>query len=282
MRHRVFAFSTVALLLAFTASGVRADVPLALALDGKPAPLRAGALEHRGKTFIVAASAVRLFDGLMSFGRDGWTRIAIGGRTMAFAPGRTYAMLDGKRVPLPAAPFKLGGDLYVPLVTIAKLAGATLSIDENAGVARLTSGAASFATPAPAATLPPTTSEDEPSPLQALKFTATATSDPTGLHAHVTVTNTLEQRYRLNFPTSRQFALVLFQNGSEVWDSSADAPAGPPSKWSLDAHAAQTIDADWAGFSKLGPGRFLLRVRLMTVPPLDTSPISLDIEPAPH
>src|SRR5215472_10034188 len=135
-----------------------ADVPLSIVMDGKPVALHGtAALEHRGKTYIVAAQAVRVFNGLMSFGRDGWARIEIGGRTMAFSAGRSYAVMDGKHVPLPAQPFSLAGDLYVPLATVAKLAGASLAVDDDARVAKLTKGAVSFATPTPAPTLAPTT-----------------------------------------------------------------------------------------------------------------------------
>jgi hypothetical protein len=279
--RRVVSLITAAVVMAFAPLGASADVPLSIVMDGKPVVLHGtAALEHRGKTYILAAQAVRVFNGLMSFGRDGWARIEIGGRTMSFSPGRSYATMEGKRVALPAQPFELNGDLYVPLATIAKLAGASLAVDDNARVATLTKGAATFATASPAPTLAPITSDDEPSPLQALKFAATATSDASGLHAHLTITNTLDKAYKLNFPTSRQFALVLFENGTDVWDSLATATAGKPSTWTLAPHGTQTIDQDWDGFNKLAAGRFLLRVRLMTAPPLDTSPISLDIEPA--
>jgi hypothetical protein len=193
------------------------------------------------------------------------------------------------RVRLPGAPFVANGQTYVPLATIAKLASAKLTIDRrnHRDYLALAPQPALTPTPEPAATA----SSDDlvPSPAQALTVATTARSDATGLHARADIANRTSRPYSITFPAASQIEFVIARNGTEVWNSRQGAVGSPqvspspspaaspsPSTLTVPAHGAAAFTATWAGYAKAAPGRYTLRVRLLTAIPIEEPPISLD------
>ena len=258
-----------------------ADIPYALFVDGRPLDARTpSGLAHRGIVFVNVVRAVKTFDGLLSFLPAQRVRVTISGRTLDFRTGSPYAFAGTTRVRLPAAPFVENGDTYVPLQTIASLASAKIAVDRvrhrvNLSLAPL----AAFApTPVPAA------SNDDlaPSPALALAVVTTGRSDATGLHVRADIANRTGRPYGIAFPTQRQIEFVVARNGSAVWSSldvsasAAPASDAAASTFVVPARGTRSVSADWPGYAKAGPGRYTLRVRLLTTIPLDEPPISLD------
>jgi hypothetical protein len=113
------------------------------------------------------------------------------------------------------------------------------------------------------------------SPLQALTFTPSATTDATGMHARVEIKNTTDKPYAVNFPGPQQFAFVVSRNGTEVWTSQKSNAAEGSSTFRLLPGETTTLKEDWPGYLKAGGGRYTLRVRLLKAIPIDTAPVSL-------
>lgn len=120
------------LLAAATSASQAADVPYGILVDGRPvdASHRSG-LNRKGIVFINVVRAVKTFDGLLTFDHGGIVRVSIGNRIMIFTLGRSTALLDGSPLQLAGAPFRMFGDIYVPLLPVATLAGAKVSVDRN-------------------------------------------------------------------------------------------------------------------------------------------------------
>ncbi len=261
-----------------------ADVRYNVYIAGRPLD-RAGhsGLVHRGVTYVNVVRAVKAFNGLLAFtGRV--VRVAIGKRSLVFTVGSRTALVDGQTpVTLSGAPFLLQGDIYAPAVAVARLAGAKLAVDTARRSVELEPGAGEqYPPPAPARTEAAESDEVLPSPAQALTFVPTATFDATGLHAKVDITNLTARPYSLSFPGGTQIAFVVERNGAEVWNSAASAPPSAAGTLRFDPHETKTETVDWPGFAKRAPGRYTLRVRLLTAPPLDSAPVSLGVAtPAP-
>ncbi len=258
-------------------------MPYPVFVDGVKADKHGGSVVERGGTaFIEAVTAVRIFDGLLSFGdRAKIVRVTIGQRTMNFVVGQKTAYLEGTKIVLPAAPLQLAGDVYLPLATIAKLGSARVVVDRLRHIASFrTGGGESF--PMPRAARREEPDDDQPSPSEALSIVTSATIDAKGLHAIANIRNTTIVAYKLSFPSAKQVAFVLSRNGQEVWDSTADARGARPTTIVIGALESKTITATDPDFDKLGAGRYLLRLRLQTLIPLDLPPISLgEVAPSP-
>jgi hypothetical protein len=272
-------------LLARPAPAAAADAVFPVFVDGVRAnAARASVIEHRGTAFIEAVGAVRIFGGFLRFTSAGKVvRVTIASRTMNFVLGQKTAYLEGVKIILPAAPQRIDGDAYLPLATIAKLASARVVIDRTRRIASIrTESGESFAPPPSAAVRSADTDDDEASPAQALAIVASASIDAGGLHATASIRNTTADPYELAFPSQKQVAFVLSRNGEEVWDSSAGDRGTAPSALEFAPHETKTIAATDPDFAQLGAGRYLLRVRLQTLIPLDTPPISIgDVTPNP-
>jgi hypothetical protein len=127
--------------VAWALPSLAADVPYTILLDGRPLTPRSsgtGALARNGVVFVDVVVATKTFSGLLTFADAGNTvRLSIQHQTAVFRVGKR-AQFDGKVRVLPGAPFKVNGDIYVPLVTVARLGGATLAFDpKRIRVARL-------------------------------------------------------------------------------------------------------------------------------------------------
>jgi hypothetical protein len=276
----------VVLLVAPTcADAAPADVPFSIFVDGVRAETgRAGVIEYRGNAYIEAVRAVRVFGGLLRFADRGKVvRVTIAMRTMNFVVGQKTAYLEGVKIVLPAAPQRFESDVYLPLATIAKLASARVVLDRTRRIASIrTDVGDGFAPPPSASQQSVETDDDEASPAQALAIETSATVDTNGLHAIATIRNTTAGPYTLSFPSQKRVAFVLSRDGKEVWDSSADERGTAPSSLDFAAHETKSVSATDPDFAQLGAGRYLLRVRLQTLIPLDTPPISLgDVTPNP-
>lgn len=258
-----------------TASAAPLDVPLRLVVDGRALDAhRAHAVLRDGVAYVDVVSGVRAVGGFLRFGKRGAIRISAGGRSLDLALGRRTATLDSGSVALAGAPFAFRGDDFVPLTTLAMLAGAKVTLDSHGRRASLALGHGERF--APAVVRAPDGEDIAPSPTQALSFATTGTTDARGLHARVDVTNGTAKPYTLAFPTARQLSFVIARNGSEIWRS-ADAIVGTePSTLTIPAHGTIAVTSDYENFAALGPGRYMMRVRIMTQVPIDLTPIPLD------
>jgi len=256
--------------------------PYPVFVDGVRVDKRGGSVLERGKTaFIEAVRAVRIFDGLLSFGdRAKIVRITIDRRTMNFVVGQKTAYLEGAKIVLPAAPFTSDGDVYLPLTTIAKLGSSRVVVDRMRHIASFRLGGGDdFPMPH---VRRDDSADDQPSPSEALSIVTSATIDAKGLHASANIRNTTIVAYKLAFPTAKQIAFVLSRNGEEVWDSTADTRGARPTTIVIGALENKTVTATDPDFEKLGAGRYLLRLRLQTLIPLDLPPISIgEVTPSP-
>ena len=279
---RSFAALFCGLILAFPLSAAfAADVPYEIMVDGRPVDAsHHSGLNRAGIVYVNVVRAVKTFDGLLTFDRGGLVRVSIGDRKLVFTIGSKSAALDGSPLQLSGAPFKVLGDVYVPLAPVATLAHAKLTVNRRLHRAALTLGAGEgFAVPAPTGT---EQSDVQPSPAQALTFATSATPEGDGLHARVVIANTTSKAYTIDFPTANQVAFVILRDGTEVWSSARPAEAGAPSHVTIEPRGRDTISETIAAFAGLGAGRFQLRVRLMTAVPVDSAPVSLGVTtPAP-
>jgi hypothetical protein len=270
----------VSCLLVLTPFAARADVPYSVIMDGRMLDAhRSSARNHDGTTYINIVRAVKAFDGLLTFGRGGLVRVTVNGRTLNYRVGRGTATLDNTMViGLHGIPYVDHGDTYVPIASIATLAQVRYSVDTVQHRVTLTSGRSEgFATPVPKTLPEPTEDELTLSPLQALNFDASATTDNAGLHARVAITNKTNKPYSISFPGPQQFVFVIARNGSEVWTSESAAVSGGQSTFRLLPGETTTVSQDWPGYLKAGPGRYTLRVRMLKAIPIDTIPVSLGV-----
>jgi hypothetical protein len=149
MRRCLSALVCALLLVPSLAPGaaIAKDTQLSVELDGRPLSHDPGAILHDGRAFVNVVGITKAFSGLAAFGRnDSTVRLTVRGKTADMTLGKTTGTVDRQPTTFPAAPFVLNGEMYVPLSTVAMLAGAKLSVDVKNHVARLTSA------PSPAAT----------------------------------------------------------------------------------------------------------------------------------
>lgn len=263
-------------MLVAASSGARAasDVALHLVVDGRSVDSRmAAGVLHDGIAYVDVVDGVHAIGGLLSFGNRGSFRVSKSGRTLGFAVGRPTATLESTNVRLPGVPFVREHETYVPLAALASLAETKLTIDTRGHRALLALGRGEGY---PFETRHFSESDEiAPSPTQALRFATSATTDATGLSARVEISNTTARPYVLSFPSARQIGFVLARNGSEVWSSLANVPGTEPSKVTIPARGTIVVTRTYPAFDRLGPGRYLMRVRLATLIPIDITPISL-------
>jgi hypothetical protein len=267
-----------AVVICFSPVAARAaDVPYRIFVDGRPVDdATPSGISHRGVVYMNVVRAVKTFDGLLTYGADGAVRVTIGGQTLDFRVGSTVARATGARIRLAGAPFVLNGDTYVPLSAIAMLATVKMSVDLRHKRAMLTSAPPPPPTPTPVPTQ--ASDEIEPSPAQALAIVTTGRTDAAGLHARADITNTTGRPYTITFAGANAVEFIVARDGSEIWNSlGGAAAAGAPMTMVLPPHGSQTVTADWGGMAKAGPGRYTLRVRVLTTVPLDESPVSLGV-----
>jgi len=122
-------------------SVVARDRLLSVELDGRPLDANSpSGLLHQGKAFANVVRIVKSFSGLLTFGKnDSLVRVTIGAHTADFTVGSRRGAVDGQATTFSATPFVLNGDTYVPLDVVARLAGATLSVNTRRHVAQLVS-----------------------------------------------------------------------------------------------------------------------------------------------
>jgi hypothetical protein len=122
------------------ASALAKDVALTVTLDGRPLDARVPTgLLHRGSSFIDVVRATKTFSGLLIFGKnDRSVNVTIREHGAHFVVGSRDGSIDGEPTTFGAAPFRLYGDVYVPLAPFAKIAGVTLKVDAKRRVAILT------------------------------------------------------------------------------------------------------------------------------------------------
>jgi len=278
MRRTLVLLLAMTLPFAFAPAARAADVPYGVQIDGRRLDIKGkSALLHRHVIYIDVVRAVRAFDGLLTF-RGGLIRVTILGRTLSFTSGSTTALLDiNTRVRLPGAPFSLQGVTYVPLDSVARLAGAKVVVLSKSHRVNLISGSGSLY-----ATIVPTPAPDDddvlPSPAQALGFTPAASVVAGELHVSVAIQNKLPKPFTVLFPTTTEIMFVVERNGTQVWRTQIVHPNDTePGKLTFAANETKMFTASWPQFSTAGAGRYELRVRLMTLIPLEVSPYSIGV-----
>jgi hypothetical protein len=193
----------------------------------------------------------------------------------------SYAVKNGPVVPMTGATFVQNGDFYAPIGPLAKLASATVVRHGKTIAIASPDPSASLASPSPSTA--PNAAEDQPTPAQALSVTSSATLDDAGLHMKATFVNTTEAPYVLSFPSGAQVAFVVSRNGNQAFDSLAGKRVvATATSLNFAPHETKTFSDLWPGYASAGPGRYTLRVRLMTTQPLDFPPVSIGVEsPSP-
>jgi hypothetical protein len=119
-----------AALLSLPARAAAADAVVELTLDGRPVDRHAGAaLLHHGLVFANAIDLTKCFDGFITLLRSGAATITIGTNTGTFTPGSSSATINAVEIALPDAPFRVNGNLFVPLEAfITDVAGASVRL----------------------------------------------------------------------------------------------------------------------------------------------------------
>jgi hypothetical protein len=278
MKRRLTLLLASCLAVAVPVCTAATDAPYRVLIDGRGVDkLGWSALQHDGVVYIDVVRAVKTFDGLLTFGHEGLLRILIGGRTLDLALGSKSALLDGTtRIRLPGAPFKLNGTTYVPIGVVAKLGKSSVSFDPKHHTVNLLTGhSIGFAPTVPAN--PNGNDEVLPSAAIALSIVPSAVVERDGLHATATIANKLTAPYVVSFPSSNQVAFVVERNGNEIWNSSAAKSPGPASTLDFSPNETITVSAIWPDFAKAGAGSYTLRVRLLTLIPVETSPLSIGV-----
>lgn len=264
-----FTLSAVAVPLAASAS---ADVPVVLTMDGRPVSKRPGmAVRHNGVLFADVIDLTRVFDGLLVLDGPRTVKLAIRGHTATFTVGSKTARIDGKKVALQAAPLLRNGDIYVPISTfVGPKTGIGLKM---IGPKHADLHVAVFA---PATEVPATTDA------LALELVPAATAAADGLHATLTVTNTLHVPYTLTFPSSARATFSVDKDGSTAWDSATGKRyLQSISQVTLAPGESVTYSDVWPDWASAAPGRYQLRGQLMLKRPIASSPVSLGVVAAP-
>ncbi len=151
MKREIALVFAVALTLAPPAARA-AGYPYVVTIDGRAMTPKAsnstGAMWSAGVIYIDAVVATKVFDGLLTQRNHGKTMtLTIRRHDGTFTLGSLYALIDGKRLRLPGAPFRYEGDIFVPLSALAKLAHARLTIDAKGHTAALTSQSSTVSAP---------------------------------------------------------------------------------------------------------------------------------------
>lgn len=266
----------------FGVAAQAADVPYTILLDGRPLTPRSsgtGAIARDGVVFVDVVVATKTFSGLLTFADRGNTvRLSIGHRTAIYRVGSKIAQVDGKRRVLAGIPFKSAGDIYVPLLGVAALGGAKLTVDRTHMVARLSvrpfaSMVSTAPPPAPAGT----------ASAAVLTLAASGTPDAKGaLHVKLDVTNTSNSPVSLEFPNGGRVAFLVTRGDTLVWDSTRGKVFTMMVGFkTLAPHETVTYDDEWPGFATQPAGSYSVSGRLLTRSPLVSPAASITAAPHP-
>jgi hypothetical protein len=257
-----------------------ADVPYTILLDGRPLTPKAagtGAVARDGVVFVDVIVATKTFSGLLTLADAGNTvRLSIQNHEAVFRVGSKIAQFDGKRRVLPGAPFKLSGDIYIPLLTVSRLGGGVLTIDTKRQIARLSVRpfATMHFTPVPAVTAVTPSAA-------VLTLTPSSTVDAKGaLHVKLDVANSSNVPVSLEFPNGGRVAFVVSRDGTSVWDSTRGFVFNMIVGFvTVAPKESLSFDGVWPGYGALPPGNYQLTARLLTRSPLVSPAVAV---PAPH
>jgi hypothetical protein len=275
-------------------AAVAGDVPYTILLDGRPLTPRSsgtGALARNGVVFVDVVVATKTFSGLLTFADAGNTvRLSIQHQTAVFRVGKLRAQFDGKVRVLPGAPFKVNGDIYIPLATVARLGGATLAFDRAHQVARL--GVRPFASMLrQQAQESQQTQEGNPSQgagptasAASLSLTPSSSVDAQGaLHVHLEVVNVSAAPLTLEFPNGGRVAFVVSSGGTAVWDSTRGQVFNMIVGFkTLAPKESVSYDAVWAQFGAQPAADYQLTARLMLRSPIVSRAVPVSLPAAPH
>jgi len=204
-------------------------------------------------------------------------RLSIQHRTAVFRVGSPRAYFDGKARALPGAPFKAGGDIYVPLASVATLGGAGLRLAAAHQVARLR--VRPFASMLQSTPPPPAAAASA----AAISLAPSVSVDAQGaLHARLDVTNSSSVPVTLEFPNGGRAAFVVSRDGVSVWDSTRGMVFTMMVGFvTLAPKGTLSFDSVWPGFATQPAGNYQLTARLMTRSPLVSSPVAVPAAPHP-
>ena len=285
------AFGAALMAVAWGTAVLAADVPYTILLDGRPLTPRSsgtGALARNGVVFVDVVVATKTFSGLLTFADEGNTvRLSIQHQTAVFRVGKIRAQFDGKVRVLPGAPFKVNGDIYVPLVTVARLGGATLAFDPAHQAARL--GVRPFASMLRQQALETQQTQQPPggdptASAASLSLTPSSSVDAQGaLHVHLDVVNVSAAPLTLEFPNGGRVAFIVSSGGTAVWDSTRGQVFTMIVGFkTLAPKESVSYDAVWPQFGAQPAADYQLTARLMLRSPIVSRAVPITIPAAPH
>ena len=272
-------------------AAVATDVPYTILLDGRPLTPRSsgtGALARNGVVFVDVVVATKTFSGLLTFADAGNTvRLSIQHQTAVFRVGKIRAQFDGKVRVLPGAPFKVNGDIYVPLATVARLGGATLSFDPAHQVARL--GVRPFASMLRQQAQETQQTQqaqgaDPTASAASLSLKPSSSVDAQGaLHLHLEVVNVSAAPLTLEFPNGGRVAFIVSSGGTAVWDSTRGQVFNMIVGFkTLAPKESVAYDAIWPQFGAQPAADYQLTARLMLRSPIVSRAVPVSLPAAPH
>jgi hypothetical protein len=230
------------------------------------------ALYEDGTVNVNLVDFARALGGVMIYRTENGAEVQLKKRHIAFTTGIKRALLDDAPVPLPSAPFARGERYYVPLRTLALVAGLTVAFDRQGSQVHLT---------LPRTVVPPT-------PLSSQFVLAAAGSiAPDGLHLTATAANVTGAPLKVVFPTSARVAFTATRDGRTLWNSVSGMRAEEMvSTMMFTANAAKSFAGFWPGFLSAGPGIIHIRAELLSTPPLfaplfDVAGLSISPSPTP-
>jgi hypothetical protein len=230
------------------------------------------ALYEDGTMSVNLVDFARALGGVMIYRTENGAEVQLKKRHIAFTTGIKRALLDDAPVPLPSAPFARGERYYVPLRTLALVAGLTVAFDRQGSQVHLT---------LPRTVVPPTPLSSQ------LVLAAAGSIAPDGLHLTATAANLTGAPLKVVFPTSARVAFTATRDGRMLWNSVSGMRAEETvSTMMFTANAAKSFAGFWPGFLSAGPGIIHIGAEVLSTPPLfaplfDVAGLSISPSPTP-
>ena len=112
-----------------------------LLIDGQPAPTTLGKRMHENTTYVSLSAMAQLLDPAAQISWDGTTAtVTTAGLTLNAKVGQLYVEANGRYLYVPESVQGGGGEVSVPLRTVAKAFGASVGYDSATGVVTITRG----------------------------------------------------------------------------------------------------------------------------------------------
>lgn len=212
------------------------------------------AIYRKGVVSVDLVDFSRALGGTLIYRTPSAAEIAVNNKHLVFTTGNKTAQLDSVPVALGSAPFVEGLRYYVPLRSLASLAGFAVHYDRS--LEQISLG------------LPVVTASPTPLVSQ-LVMAAAGSTAADGLHLTVTIANLSGAPLDVAFPTSARVAFVAIRDGRTLWESLHDTRQ-LQSKGALmfSGNEAKSFAGFWPGYLTAGPGPITIRTELLSTPTL--------------